>query len=194
MRETLILASASPRRRELLHQLGLEFEVRISTAEEATSDHPSDPASYAQRLALIKAEDVATTVTRGVVIGADTVVVLNNEIINKPESTEGAMAMLSRLQGRSHQVITGVALLDVEDGHIRHRDVRHEITEVRMRPVACHEIEAYVATGEPMDKAGAYGIQGRAAAFVEGITGDYSNVVGLPLCLLWKMLNANPAS
>lgn len=188
MARPLILASASPRRRELLAQIGLDFEVRTSGAEEALTEHPSDPAAYAERLARIKAEDVARGVADGVVIGADTVVVRDGEIINKPADAAEAVAMLSRLQGRAHQVITGVAVLDVRDGAVVRRDVRHAETEVRMRPVSDAELRAYAATGEPLDKAGGYGIQGRAAAFVEGIAGDYFNVVGLPLCLLCRML------
>jgi septum formation protein len=185
----LILASASPRRRELLHQVGLEFEVRTSAAEEDATDHPADPAAYAERLARMKAEDVALGVKEGIVIGADTVVVLHGEIINKPTDDADALRMLTALQGRAHQVITGVAVLDVRDGAVVRRLVRSVSTEVRMRAASAAELAAYVATGEPRDKAGAYGIQGRAAAFIEGIVGDYSNVVGLPLCALWGMLS-----
>lgn len=186
----LILASASPRRRELLRQLGLDFEVRTSDAEEAATEHPSAPAAYAERLARIKARDVARGVEEGTVIGADTVVVLDGEIINKPADAADALDMLGRLQGRAHHVITGVAVLTVQGGRVVREETRHEVTEVRMRAVEEAELRAYIATGEPMDKAGAYGIQGRAAAFVEGVTGDYFSVVGLPLCTLGKMLRA----
>jgi septum formation protein len=187
-RRPLILASASPRRRELLVQAGLDFEVRTSAAEEDATDHPADPAAYAERLARIKAEDVALGVDQGVIIGADTVVVLDGEIINKPTDDADALRMLTALQGRAHQVITGVAVLDVRDGTVVRRLVRSVSTEVRMRAAGEAELAAYVATGEPRDKAGAYGIQGRAAVFIEGITGDYFNVVGLPLFTLCRML------
>jgi septum formation protein len=188
MSKTLILASASPRRRELMQQVGLDFEVRPSTAEEAVQDHPSDPGEYAERLARIKAEDIARHAGTAVVIGADTVVVADGEIINKPVDDADAVRMLTRLQGRAHHVITGVVVLDVEDGVVTRRLARHVETEVRMRPATPEELAAYAATGEPRGKAGAYAIQGRAAVFIEGIVGDYSNVVGLPLFTLCSML------
>jgi septum formation protein len=184
----LILASASPRRRELLRQIGLDFEVRTSTAEDAATDHPRDPYTYAERLALIKAEDVARGVTDGVVIGADTVVVLDGEIINKPVDDADAMRMLTMLQGRTHQVITGLAVLNVRNGEVAGWDGRNASTGVTMRAASEAELRAYVATGEPRDKAGAYAIQGLAAVFIQGIVGDYSNVVGLPLFTLCGML------
>ena len=184
----LILASASPRRRELLQQVGLEFEVRTSTAEEETTEHPSAPAAYAERLARIKAEDVARGLEDGVVIGADTVVVLDGDILNKPADVPAAVRMLRRLQGRTHQVVTGVAVLEVRGGAVVRREVRSVSTEVRMRRASEAELAAYAATGEPLDKAGGYAIQGRAAVFIEGIVGDYSNVVGLPLFTLCEIL------
>ena len=178
-----ILASASPRRRELLTGLGLRFEVRPAQAEE----HPAPGLSGAEtaiRLSRAKCLEIAASADReDVIIAADTVVVSEGEILGKPQDASDARRMLRALSGRSHWVYTGVtvsrggALVSEAEG-----------TQVRFRPLTDPEIDAYIATGEPMDKAGAYGIQGRAALFVEGIDGDYFNVVGLPLCRLGQML------
>ena len=178
-----ILASASPRRRELLAGVGLTFEVRPAAGEE----HPQaglSGAETAMRLSRAKCEEIAETASKDdVVIAADTVVVLDGAILGKPRDEADAKRMLTALSGRTHWVYTGVT---VARGDTVLAEA--EGTEVHFRPLTAREIDAYVATGEPMDKAGAYGIQGRAALFVEGIRGDYFNVVGLPLCRLGQML------
>lgn len=187
-RKPLILASASPRRSEILRQAGYDFRVQPSPVEETIETHPADPKAYARNLALHKAEDIARSVASALVIGADTIVVCDGDILNKPRDDKDAVRMLTQLQGRAHEVITGLAVLDVEDGRVIRRLVAHASTEVRMRAATPAEIAAYVATGEPLDKAGAYAIQGRAAVFIEGIAGDYLNVVGLPLFTFARLL------
>lgn len=182
----IILASASPRRAQLLRQIGLPFVVRVSNACEETNA-PSDPIEHVLELSRRKAEDVAAQVQAGLVLGVDTIVVLNRDILGKPSSPEEAKRMLRRLSGRTHDVFSGLTLIRAEDGQMRSDFSR---TEVKMRVLSDEEIEAYVATGEPLDKAGAYGIQGRAALFIEEIHGCYYNVVGLPLSKFVKMLKA----
>ncbi len=173
----LVLASASPRRRELLATLGLVFEVRPSDLDE--TPRPGEaPEALAIRLALAKARAVARA--GELVLGADTVVALGDEPLGKPADAAEARAMLTRLSGRSHQVWTGVAL--VETGPGRQRTAAGAArTEVDFRPLDAAEIDAYVASGEPLDRAGAYAIQGGAAGFAERLEGSWSNVVGLPL-------------
>lgn len=180
----IILASASPRRRELLGQLGLAFTVHAANVDERVSEPPG-PALLVEHLATIKAAAVAKTYPEHLVIGADTVVVIDGEILGKPVDRAHAIAMLRRLQGREHQVFTGIALLQGERSV-----VAHEETIVRFRPLSDEQIERYVDSGDPMDKAGSYGIQGRAGAMIEGIRGDYFNVVGLPLCRLVQLLSS----
>ena len=176
----LILASASPRRRELLARLGLPFSVEVAGIDERP--WPGEkPASYALRNAAEKAREVwLRRGGRARVLAADTIVVQDDQILEKPADAEHAAAMLRRLSGRAHEVITGVCLVRAEGADLRERGdaVR---TAVRFRVVREEEIALYVATGEPMDKAGAYAIQGGAAGFVDGYVGSYSNVVGLPL-------------
>lgn len=172
----LILASASPRRRELLQTLCPEFRVVPSDIEERL-DGPATPESVAA-LALAKARAVAERVGTGIVLGADTVVVVDGVGLGKPAGAEEAAAMLRRLRGRSHEVITGVAVVDAASGRARSAAV---VTRVAMADVTDEAIAAYVAGGEPFDKAGAYAIQGEGAALVAGFDGPYSNVVGLPL-------------
>ena len=181
--QKIVLASGSPRRRELMHQMGIDdFEILPARGEENAPEGLT-PAQLVEQLALQKAREVAALRPDCAVIGADTVVALGDEVLGKPESEARAKEMLRALSGRHHQVYTGVAVLagGEEYTHV-------ECTEVEFRALADEEIDAYVATGEPMDKAGAYGIQGRACTLIRGIRGDYYNVVGLPVCALHEML------
>jgi nucleoside triphosphate pyrophosphatase len=179
----IILASASPRRAELLNQIGVEFELAPSQAEERP--HPDEaPADYITRIARAKVIAVARERETGLVIGADTVVVLDGRLIGKPESPADAQRLLRQLSGRWHAVLTGVALYDVET---RHEVADYEKTLVKFAQLTDGEIDWYVATGEPMDKAGAYGIQGIGGLFVDEIAGNYYNVVGLPIPLVYRL-------
>jgi len=174
----LILASQSPRRRLLLKQIGLKFSVRPSSVQEDFLDHESPPQN-AKRIALAKALDVAKRVKRGIVLGADTIVVLGNEILGKPRNAAEARRMLRQLSGREHVVYTGFALVDASTGR---KVVDLERTKVKFRKLSAIEIAEYVASGSPMDKAGAYGIQDDyGAVFVERVEGCFYNVVGFPL-------------
>ncbi|NLC76802.1 MAG: septum formation inhibitor Maf [Clostridia bacterium] len=181
----LVLASASPRRRELLERLGIPFKVSVSKAEENIDRGNLTPEQLARELALLKAKDVARTLEDGLVIGADTIVVLDDEILGKPKSREEAGRMLHLLSGRSHQVITGLALVEAGGGRVQ---LTSEVTTVWFRRLDPGEVEWYLDTGEPMDKAGAYGIQGKGSILVDRIEGCYFNVVGLPLTRLYLML------
>jgi septum formation protein len=176
----LILASGSPRRAELLRAAGIEFTVRIADVDEAIMPGES-PRDYVLRLARAKALAVAGE--GELVLGADTTVVIEDEIAGKPVDIEDARRMLKALSGRWHEVLTGVTLLR---GHKILSDVA--ITRVKFSEMSESEIDWYVSTGEPMDKAGAYGIQGYASRFVECIEGSYSNVVGLPVQMVYEML------
>lgn len=173
----LILASNSPRRRQLLQQMGLSFRVVTARVSE-TLPAGCDLAAGVMEIARRKARAVARREAEGLILGADTLVVLNGEALGKPAGPQEAYDMLTRLQGREHRVITGVALVDAGSGACL---LEHEITRVWMRVLTPREIWRYVATGEPLDKAGAYGIQGKGALLVERIEGCYFNVVGLPL-------------
>ncbi len=187
-RPEIILASASPRRAALLAQIGLPFRVHPSALNEEGSSAEAGSEAFdvvACRLARAKAEDVAAQVKRGLIIGADTIVICEGLIFGKPRDGAEAENMLLRLAGRTHRVITGVAVVDAETGHV---EIAAAVTAVTMRAFASTEAAAYVATGEPLDKAGAYAIQGRGALLVERIQGDYSNVVGLPLPTLVRLL------
>ena len=177
----LILASASPRRRELLTQIGVKFEIKISDVEEVMDASLSAEAQV-QSLALQKAQAVATSLNEGWVLGADTVVVNNGVLLGKPRNETEAKEMLESLSGKWHQVMTAVALVDASGEQQTWTSV--EITNVKFRDLTEEDIAAYVATGESMDKAGAYGIQGYGALLVERIEGCYKNVVGLPLQLV----------
>lgn len=177
----LILASASPRRRELLTQIGVKFEIKISDVEEVIDSSLSAEAQV-QSLALQKAQAVATSLNEGWVLGADTVVVNNGVLLGKPRNETEAKEMLDSLSGKWHQVMTAVALVDASGEQQTWTSV--EITNVKFRDLTEEDIAAYVATGESMDKAGAYGIQGYGALLVERIEGCYNNVVGLPLQLV----------
>ncbi|SHK51100.1 septum formation protein [Selenomonas ruminantium] len=170
-----ILASGSPRRKELLQQINTRFEIRISTAEELTGDDLA-PAELVEKNAAAKASAVAKLHPNHAVLGADTVVALDGHTYGKPSSREDAVRMLKEFSGRTHQVLTGIAW--AYNGHL-FTDV--VITEVEFAQLADTEIERYVKSGEPMDKAGAYAIQGAAAEFIVGIKGSFTNVVGLPL-------------
>ena len=182
---SLILASASPRRKELLQRMGLEFTVCLAQHDE-TMDPQKDPAQEVQRVSLLKAEAVRALCRKeDVIIAADTVVVCEGLVMGKPASQEEAVSMLSRLSGREHQVITGLSVLQGE-----RVETVSVTTTLRFRSLCEEEIRAYVATGEPMDKAGAYGIQGKASVFVEGLYGDYYNVMGLPVCTLTTILRS----
>ncbi len=177
----LILASASPRRRELLDQIGCSYRVEVSQAEEIDSQGLL-PSALVQKNAYLKAAKVAALYPDIPVLGADTVVSLDDDIFGKPKDKEHAREMLTRLAGRTHLVSTGIVLA----WHNQFWQA-YETTEVDFAPLSPAEIDRYIATGEPADKAGAYGIQGRAAAFIEQIRGSYSNVVGLPLHCLYGL-------
>ncbi len=180
----LILASASPRRASLLKQVGLEFQVIPSNFIEDNTLKMTKQ-SLTVYFARSKAEEVASRVDEGLIIGADTVVISENEFLGKPGSAKEAFDMLKKLSGTSHQVTTGLAVLDKKSARIR---TVHSTTNVWFRTLKDEEITSYIMTGEPFDKAGAYGIQGRAALFVERIQGCYFNVVGLPLSKLAGIL------
>lgn len=182
----LILASASPRRRELLAQLAIPFTVIPANIDE--SAWPDEgPRAYTMRVAHAKAQHVAQQHPTAVVLGADSVVVLDQQIFGKPRDVEEARHMLTRLSGREHTVLTGVAVLHAAQQFVGLDAVS---TLVRFRPLSASVIEPYLATGEPMDKAGAYAIQGAAAAFVASWDGCYTNVVGLPLRRTASLLQA----
>ena len=183
----LILASASPRRRELLTQAGFTFEVAPADVPEVRKPG-EDPIRFVTRLAREKAEAVLSREDippNALILGADTIVLLDEEVLGKPQDAADAAHMLRLLSGRTHQVITGVCLAKG-----RERQRAAEVTFVRFITLSDEEIEAYVATGEPMDKAGAYAIQGRAGRWVPRIHGCYFNVVGLPLALVSSMIEA----
>lgn len=177
----IILASGSPRRRELLTQIGIAYEVIPSEADETVNE--KNPARVVEILSERKAVEVAERLEgeNYLVLGADTVVALDDRILGKPADEEDAFRMLESLQGRIHQVYTGVALVCRENGSLI-RQVFHVKTDVEVVPMTEGQIREYICTGDPMDKAGAYGIQGGFAAYIRGISGDYYNVVGLPVC------------
>jgi len=186
MDQALILASASPRRQELLREAGIRFAAHPPHVPEERGSGEL-PLAYAQRLALEKAQAVARDFPRRYVLGADTIVVVDDEVLEKPRDAADAARMLRRLSGRGHSVTTAVSLVSPEE----RLDTRYATTQVFFRRIEEQEISDYVAGGEPMDKAGAYAIQGGAARWTERIEGEYSNVVGLPLSLVKEMLRAN---
>lgn len=229
MNKKIILASASPRRRELLTQIGLDFDIVVSETEEKITS--TEPAKVVEELSAQKAEAVweklcsmtasqgsvtnaerldegsgvrrtdegsevfepeqtsgETTMTDILVLGADTVVACDGKILGKPADTEAAVAMLTMLQGRGHEVYTGVTILYEENGE-RKTLTFHEKTIVHFYPMTDAQIREYVATGDPMDKAGSYGIQGFCARYIRGIEGDYNNVVGLPVGRVYQELH-----
>ena len=219
MNKKIILASASPRRRELLTQIGLDFDIVVSETEEKITS--TEPAKVVEELSAQKAEAVweklcstaasqgsvtnaerldegsevfeseqtsgETTMTDTLVLGADTVVACDGKILGKPADTEAAAAMLTMLQGRGHEVYTGVTILYEQNGE-RKTLTFHEKTIVHFYPMTDAQIREYVATGDPMDKAGSYGIQGFCARYIRGIEGDYNNVVGLPVGRVYQEL------
>ncbi len=180
MFKRLVLASASPRRQQLLRQIGLVFDIIPSEVNEHDVIY-HDPLANVQAMALRKAKDVAARIGRGIVIGADTQVIIDGEVLGKPIDKADALRMLSKLSGRTHQVVTGVALVDIDSGL---EETWVEKTLVTFRKLTVNEIYDYLETGEYIGKAGAYGIQEKAAVFVEKIEGCYFNVVGLPLAKL----------
>ena len=184
----LILASASPRRAALLSQIGLTFDIHPSDAVEPPYSVYANKSASAvtQELALLKASSITKHYDNGLIVGADTLVSLDGKLLGKPTDDEDALAMLTSLSGTFHEVVTGVALIDASTGH---KSVWSETTQVYFRELHSTEITAYIASGETSDKAGAYGIQGRGAAFVKRIEGCYFNVVGLPLASLVEHLS-----
>ena len=186
----VILASGSPRRKELLEQVGVSFEISVADGEEIISKKL--PWEIVEELSLQKATEVAgryeakqEITEQTVVIGADTIVAYGEEIMGKPKNEEMAKEMLQKLQDGSHQVYTGVTLIIMTAGN-RQVVTFHEKTDVEMYPMSEKQIDAYVATKEPVDKAGSYAIQGKCAAYIKGICGDYNNVVGLPVARLMQ--------
>jgi len=187
---TIILASASPRRAELLRSAAIPFTVDV--ADIAEDLHSGErPVQHAERLAREKVEVVAKRNPEKIVLGADTIVVVDDEILGKPRNAADADRMLRLLSGRSHQVITGVCLVSLKTG-TRKLEAGSEQTIVHFTQLSEKDIADYIATGEPMDKAGAYAIQGIASRWISRIEGDYANVVGLPVALVWKMLQKFP--
>lgn len=185
----VILASASPRRRELLAQIGMDFKVIISKADENISE-PA-PEQLVMKLSDIKAmavyeehgiEDEAT-----IILGADTVVVFDGKVLGKPKDTQQAKEMLSMLSDNTHQVFTGVTILYKKQGELK-SETFYDKTTVYTYPISDKEIDQYIMTGEPMDKAGSYGIQGIGAKFIKKIDGDYNNVVGLPVSKIYQKI------
>lgn len=200
MKSRLILASGSPRRKELLEQIGAEFEILPAKGEEMITS--TVPAQVVMELSAQKAEEVAGrykeelgtgnhNASEGeqavVILGADTVVAYENKILGKPKNEEDAVRMLQMLSGHTHSVFTGVTFVIEKKGK-REKQSFFAETNVTMYPMTEQQIQSYVATGEPMDKAGAYGIQGKCAVYIEKIMGDYNNVVGLPIALVYQNL------
>ena len=182
IQERLLLASASPRRKEILENLGFEFEILPSDVDE--SEVPwSDPVESVKLLAEIKAIDAQKTRPRKTIIAADTIVLCEDRVMGKPASPEDAAEMLGTLSGRMHEVVTGIALIKLPNTRI----IEAESTKVFFRKLSPGEISRYISTREPFDKAGAYAIQGYASAFIDRIEGDYFNVVGLPVARLFSM-------
>lgn len=185
LREKIVLASKSPRRAEILRAVGWEFEAVAANIDE-TRMESEDAVSYVKRLAQTKAETVAKKISNpGLVLGADTVVVIGGEILGQPRDDGDARRMLNLLSGKWHEVVTGIAL--IRAGQTPQVLIDHETTRVRFCEMSADEIDWYVSTGEPRDKAGAYAIQGRGALFIEEIQGDYFNIVGLPVRLLYEL-------
>lgn len=183
----IVLASNSPRRKELLEQIGFRFQILPSQKEEIITK--KIPREVVEELACQKAFDVADKLTENyIIIGADTIVSIGNQILGKPGTKEKAFEMLTMLQGKVHQVYTGVTLIRMRAGTKEEILTFHEVTNVEMFSLTQEEIQSYVDTKEPLDKAGAYGIQGKGAVLVRRIEGDYNNVVGLPIARVYQEL------
>jgi len=182
LREKLVLASSSPRRAEILERAGWPHEIMVAGIDETLFPN-EEAAAYVQRLARSKAEAVASRLTEGLVLGADTTVVVANQILGQPVDDADAKRMLDLLNAKWHEVLTGVAVVRV-GGETR---VAYETTRVRFAEISEKEIDWYIATGEPFGKAGAYGIQGKASLFIKEIEGDYFNIMGLPIRLVYEL-------
>jgi septum formation protein len=190
----LVLASASPRRQELLRNAGIEFTVQAADIPEIPLPN-EPPRKFAERMAREKALAVFRARTSGLVLGADTIVVVDAQILGKPRDQADAARMLRLLSGRTHEVVTGVCLAGPQQGlETFFADVRSETTAVTFTALSDADIQFYISTGEPMDKAGAYAIQGIASRWITRIEGDYSNVVGLPVALVGRMLKQHGAT
>ncbi len=179
-----VLASASPRRKELLEKMGLQFSIVVSEADESAVSRDIPVNLYVQELALLKASATAKMLLRNkkaLIIAADTIVTLDGEILGKPDGEDGAKKMLSSLSGRTHEVYTGYCVMRISDGKTVCNSIK---TEVKFKTLTERKIRSYIESGEPMDKAGAYGIQGLGSMLIEKINGDYFNVVGLPVSAL----------
>ncbi|KPJ59897.1 MAG: hypothetical protein AMJ46_08980 [Latescibacteria bacterium DG_63] len=185
-RERIVLASGSPRRRDLLRMIGLKFEVAVPEVDEATLPQ-ADPAGFVVKRALCKAMSLTSRFPGALMIGADTVVILDGRVLGKPVDSSDAERMLGALSGRTHAVYTGVALVDVKTGLT---ETGYERSLVTMKELSEAEIRSYLKTGEPMDKAGSYGIQGLGGIFIKHINGCFFNVMGLPIGRLYEMLTA----
>lgn len=181
----VILASGSPRRKELLEMMGIEFEVMVSDKEEVVTD--TDPILVTKELSRQKAEAVAEEIEEGIVIGSDTVVSVDGKILGKPVDKADALQMIDTLQGRSHMVYTGVTIIN-KGKRVVEVETFAEGTKVHVAKMTKEEMEAYCNTSEPYDKAGSYAVQGVFAKHIEGIEGDYFNVVGLPVHTLYEKL------
>ena len=182
LREKVVLASSSPRRKEILDAVRWPYEAIVAGIDESLKPN-EQPAAYVQRLARSKAEAVAARLQSGLVLGADATVVIDNQILGQPEDEDDTRRMLQLLNGKWHEVLTGVALVRV-GGESR---VEYETTRVRFAEMSEREIEWYISTGEARGKAGAYGIQGAAGLFIEEIEGDYFNIMGLPIRLVYEL-------
>ena len=188
--EKIVLASASPRRRELLEQIGIKFDIVVSNEPEDEIDKSLSPENYTSELALMKACNVAKKLTGtkrkdSLIIAADTVVYSDGKILGKPKDSDDAFRLLKSLSGKAHEVYTGICVMRLTDGYATSKSIK---TTVKFKELTDKTIKAYIKTGEPADKAGAYGIQGGGAVLVEEICGDYFNVVGLPLSALYDVL------
>lgn len=181
----VILASASPRRKELLERIGVKFEIDPSTCEEIITD--TDPAKVVLSLSKQKALDVASRYENALIIGADTIVSKDNQILGKPKDKNDAFRMLNLLQGDHHQVFTGVTVINKQGQQSKEYSF-YCSSEVAFYSMTKEQINEYIDSGEPMDKAGAYAIQGKSAIYIKEITGDYNNIVGLPVAMLYQTL------